>query len=77
MAIFQDTRDLDRQERYVGMNKSGNKIGLALMGYKDTGERNKFGQIMSVINPLAPAARITAGKGDRIYAFCIAPPSRL
>lgn len=46
MAIFEDNRELSRQERYIGMDKvKGFKKGaLALMGYKDTGERNAWGR---------------------------------
>ena len=46
MAIFEDTRELSRQERYVGMDKGKGwrKTALAFMGYKDTGEKNWFGK---------------------------------
>ena len=46
MAIFDDTRELSRQERYVGMDKvtGWKKAALAMMGYKDTGEKNWFGK---------------------------------
>ena len=46
MAIFEDNTELSRQERYIGMDKvKGLKKGaLAVMGYKDTGERNAFGR---------------------------------
>jgi len=54
MAIFQDTRELSKQDRYVGMNKvkGFKKTAMAALGYKDTGERNAWGQAMSVLNPL-------------------------
>jgi len=50
MAIFTDTRELNRQastdhlDRVKGMDKAK----LALLGYKDTGERNWWGKV----NPL-------------------------
>jgi len=46
MAIFQDNRELSKQERFIGMDKvKGFKKGaLAVMGYKDTGERNAWGR---------------------------------
>ncbi len=46
MAIFEDTRELSRQQRHVGMDKvtGWKKTALAMMGYKDTGEKNWFGK---------------------------------
>lgn len=47
MAIFEDTRELSRQQRHVGMDKmkGGRKVLAATMGYKDTGEKNWWGKI--------------------------------
>tara|TARA_R100000742_G_C4279640_1_gene104909 strand:+ start:3950 stop:4750 length:801 start_codon:yes stop_codon:yes gene_type:complete len=46
MAIFEDNRELARQERFVGMDKvdGWKKTALAVMGYKDTGEKNWWGK---------------------------------
>jgi hypothetical protein len=47
MAIFEDTRELSRQQRHVGMDKmkGGRRALAATMGYKDTGEKNWWGKI--------------------------------
>ena len=46
MAIFQDNRELSKQERFIGMDKvkGFKKSALSVMGYKDTGERNAWGK---------------------------------
>ena len=46
MAIFEDTRELSRQQRHIGMDKvkGWKKTALAIMGYKDTGEKNLWGK---------------------------------
>jgi len=69
MAIFEDNRELSRQERYIGMSKvKGFKKGaLAVMGYKDTGERNAWGRT-GIAGTLGMA---TAG-GSRLLAKSLA-----
>ena len=45
MAIFQDTRELDRQAEIVGMDKTKGwrARGLSMLGYNDDGTRRKGG----------------------------------
>ena len=66
MAIFEDNRELSRQERYIGMDKvKGFKKGaLALMGYKDTGERNALGKTGLFGNPLGRLGAKSLAKGS-------------
>ena len=50
MALFTDTRELDRQAHTESLNRvqGTDKAGLAVLGYKDDGTRNLWGKI----NPL-------------------------
>lgn len=57
MAIFQDKRELNSQERYVGMDKvkGWKKTALAVAGYKDDGTRNTWGHIFGALDPISDA----------------------
>jgi hypothetical protein len=52
MAIFTENEELQRQGTRVPMDKVGRGSGrgrLKLLGYKDTGEFNKWGKFLSSI----------------------------
>lgn len=54
MAIFTDKRELVRQGERVNPNWESNwfrRAGMATMGYKKTGEKNKVGEIISHAGP--------------------------
>ena len=48
MALFTDTAELNRQERHRNFRKTtGNKkVALSMLGYKDDGTKNTFGNII-------------------------------
>ena len=61
MAIFQDTRELPRHlEPAPGMTKvkGWKKNALAVMGYKDTGERNAWGKAKSFLPNIGVASNL-------------------
>ena len=45
MALFTDTRELDRQESVANLNPSGNETALSLLGYDKYGQMNDWGKI--------------------------------
>lgn len=45
MALFTDTRELDRQESVANLNPSGNETALSLLGYDKYGQMNNWGKI--------------------------------
>lgn len=59
MAIFNYNEELDQKGSRIAPNKvkGFNKAALAVLGYKDTGERNTWGNIKSVLpNPVGTVA---------------------
>lgn len=70
MAKFTQNEELRRQARRVAMDKvsGGREIGLKLLGYKDTGEMNTWGKVLSAATPTGTlrnvAARGLAGDTD-------------
>ena len=45
MALFTDTRELDRQESVANLNPSGNETALSMLGYDKYGQMNDWGKI--------------------------------
>lgn len=68
MAIFQDTRELERQERHIGMDtmKGNRKVLAAAMGYKSDGTKNIWGRVLGTVSPLFDmGARLVAGQAAK------------
>lgn len=66
MAIFRYNEELDAKGSRVAPNKvkGWKKTALAIMGYKDTGERNQWGKISSILpNPVGTVAKHQIAKG--------------
>lgn len=49
MALFTDTRELDRQESVANLSPSGNEVALNMLGYDKYGQLNTWGKVNPMI----------------------------
>lgn len=75
MALFNDTRELSRQESNAGLNRvqGQDKATLAMLGYKDDGTRNAWGKFNPLIgggvtNAIAAGVAKGTDTGDTLKA---------